>query len=187
MLTSMLQPTPEFLDDRRRQGNDARDEVWDGELHVVPPALPMHQRFGKKLLAFLDRIAAARGFELAYETGLYDSERNYRVPDLLAYDTKHESQRGVEGPAVLAIEILSPDDESRAKLPFYANVGVGEVWLVDREQRMVEVYVLRDDRYFAVAPVGGVTHAPALEIALETSVIDGPQLRVAAGDVSTTI
>jgi hypothetical protein len=45
--------------------------------------------------------------------------------------------------------------------------------------------VLRGDRYFAVAPVRGVTHAPALEIALET--IHGPQLRVAAGDVSTTI
>jgi len=190
MLTSMravmLQPPPGFLEERRRLGHDLRDEVWDGELHMVPPPALLHQKLSTKLVVFLAPIVAARGFELIHEAGLYESERNYRVPDVTVYDAKHESPRGIDGHAILAIEILSPSDESREKLPFFAKLGVTEVWLVEPDTRTVEVYVLRGDRYFAVAPdPNGATRAPALGIALET--LDGPKLQLTAGDVSTAI
>jgi Uma2 family endonuclease len=127
MRAVMLQPPPGFLEERRRLGLDDRDEVWDGELHIVPPPLPFHQELGSELLVVLRSAAHARGLIVTYETGLYASDNNFRVPDLMVYETRHRTHRGVEGPAVLAIEILSPDDESRAKLPFYAKVEVGEV------------------------------------------------------------
>ena len=62
-----------------------------------------------------------------------------------------------------------PDDESRDKLPFYAACQVQEVWLVEPKTRVVEVYVLRGNTYFAVAAGSdGIVNAPRLAIDLQT-------------------
>lgn len=48
-------------------------------------------------------------------------------------------------------EILSPStarDDRRLKLPLYARAGVGFIWLVDPELRLVEVYCTENQRPF---------------------------------------
>src|SRR5262249_39352641 len=45
----------------------------------------------------------------------------------------------VGGPNAV-IEILSPQDESRDKFPFYLSIGVDEVILVDRDTLEIELY-----------------------------------------------
>ena len=45
----------------------------------------------------------------------------------------------LEGPPTVVIEIRSPDDETLEKLPFYAKLGVPEVWVIDRDSRAVEI------------------------------------------------
>lgn len=51
-------------------------------------------------------------------------------------------RRGVEGPPDLLIEVLSPSnrahDQTR-KRDLYARGGVREYWIVDPEQRVIEV------------------------------------------------
>ena len=47
------------------------------------------------------------------------------------------------GPDLL-VEILSPHDASRLKLAFYANIGVREVLLVDREPWSLELYQIQE-------------------------------------------
>lgn len=64
---------------------------------------------------------------------------SYRVPDLAYARPEHVTERGIEGRAALAIEILSPRDESYEKLPFYRDVGVEEVLFVDQKTKKVEV------------------------------------------------
>ena len=46
------------------------------------------------------------------------------------------------GPDFL-VEIISPFDRSREKLPFYAKVGVREVLIVDRDPWRLELYAPR--------------------------------------------
>lgn len=111
---------------------------------------------------------------------------NYRVPDLVVAADAHIAERGVEKRAELVVEVLSKNDMSRDKLPFYAACNVKEVWLVDPKSRDHEIFVLRGRDYFAATQDrGGVTHAPLYGLDLQT--IDGPKLRITAADGSAEI
>jgi Uma2 family endonuclease len=182
MRAVMLEAPEAYLDERRRLGHDKRDEMWEGVLHMVPPASSEHQRLEGRLYKALSTIAEARGLEAFAEAGVYAAApRSYRVPDVVVSSPRHISERGIEGRAELVVEILSPDDESRDKLPFYAAQGIPEALVVDPGTRSVEVYVLRGDTYvLAAANAAGVTHAPILDIGL--SIVDGPRLRITAAE-----
>ena len=41
------------------------------------------------------------------------------------------------------VEIRSPEDETIEKLPFYAALGVREVWVIDRDTWAPRIYELR--------------------------------------------
>lgn len=135
----MLDAPKEMLDERRRLGQDGRDEMWDGVLHVVPPAGGPHQRLSGDVYFVLRPLAERRGLVSLYETGLFDDEANYRVPDLLFCRSEHLSDRGAEG-ADIVVEVRSPDDESYAKLDFYAARGVREVLVLHPKGRRVELF-----------------------------------------------
>lgn len=189
MRAVVLVPEPEWLEERRRHGLDRYDEVWDGVLHVVPFPTIEHQRREAKLEDVLVPIAAEHGLEVFRGAGLYEpaaGDKNYRGPDIAVVDPKYVSKRGIEGRAELVIEILSPNDESRNKLDFYAKCEVQEVWLLDPNTRALEVYVLRGTTYWAVTPDRtGTVHAPRL--GLELRVVDGPKLRISWADGSAEI
>jgi Uma2 family endonuclease len=171
MRAVFLEAPLEYLEDRRRKGLDRRDEVWDGVIHVVPPAGSRHNLTSRSLLLALLPVAQRLGLEILYETGVFDppkGNKNFRVPDLVVVAPPKLSDRGIEGRAELVIEILSPNDESRDKLPFYARVGVREVWLVHPITRAVEVFALVGDRMDPVVPEGGAIRS-GLGVVLETA------------------
>lgn len=189
MRVVMLSPPEELLAERRRIGADRWDEIWEGVLHMVPPPSAWHQQMGTELIAVLLPVAKARGWLASYETGLFRSgavKDDYRVPDLMVYRPDARSQRGVEGRAEVVIELLSPDDESRDKLPFYESLGVGEVFLIDPDTRAVELYVLRGGKLHAVLPdpSGGI-RSPSLGLALAP--VEGPKLRLTWASGQTEI
>jgi Uma2 family endonuclease len=136
----MLEVPPHLLEERRRLGVDRWDEVWNGELHMVPPPAERHQSLGSRLIEVLGPLARGRGLKLTYEIGLFVSADDYRVPDLGVYRPEQASARGIEGTAELVVELVSPGDESRAKLPWYAAHGVREMVLVDRDTLEVELF-----------------------------------------------
>jgi Uma2 family endonuclease len=173
-----LEVPEELLEERRRLGHDKRDELWDGALHLVPPPSSIHDRLIIDLIDALGPIARRREL-LRWTAGLFDAPKNYRVPDLTLAGRQHVSKRGLEG-AELVIEVLSPYDESRDKFPFYARVGVREVWLIDPKTRATEIHVLHDGVYAPVAFEAGVATSPVLGITLE--IIAGPLLRLRDGD-----
>ena len=57
----------------------------------------------------------------------------------------------IASPPLIAIEIRSPDDESYEKLPFYADIGIPEVWIIDRHSTTSEVFLLHEGSYSSVA------------------------------------
>jgi Uma2 family endonuclease len=151
MRAVMLEVPPHLLEERRRLGVDRWDEMWSGELHMVPPPAERHQSLGSELLAVLRPLARARGLKIAYEIGLFSADDDYRVPDLGVYQPDQASARGLENAAELVVELVSPGDESRAKLPWYAT-RVREVVLVDRDTLAVEVFRADRDRVAGVEP-----------------------------------
>lgn len=177
MQALLIDPDPRWLEERRRNGLDSRDEVWEGVLHVVPPPSSSHQRVEFALARVLAQIAERHELEVLPELGMFQAELNYRKPDIVVLRPDHVLEHGCER-AELVVEVLSPRDESRKKLTFYAERGIPEVWLVDPVTRATEVYVLRGGAYYIALPNrAGIIEAPRLE--LELSVIDGPKLRLA--------
>jgi Uma2 family endonuclease len=187
----------QLLEDRRRLGHDKRDELWDGVLHMSPSPVTAHNRLARDLMRALTPIADRRGLEVLMDPqALFDPDdrgdpnerpepriRNWRVPDLTVVHPDHVSARGTEGHAELVIEVLSPHDESREKLPFYALVQCREVWLVTVD-RAIEVYVLRDGSYVQHAPdAQGRIAAPSLGLTVATiATAEGPRLRITDGE-----
>lgn len=172
-----------LLEERRNKGWDRFDEVWDGVLHMVPSPSRTHQRLELRLAVALMPIAERRGLEVFVEFGLVDPPRgwhDFRQPDLSIVRAEHLSERAIEGRAELVVEILSPNDESRDKLPFYARVGVREVWLIDPMTHAVEVHALQGERYAVVSPRLGVVRSPSLGIDLQ--VLAGRVLRLIDGE-----
>lgn len=177
-----MQEVPEhWLEERRRLGHDRRDEVWDGVLHMVPQPGTSHQGLAAALIFRLTPLATARGYRVLPETSLFGvrGEKNYRVPDIALVDPNDVTERGIEEHAELVIEILSPNDESREKLPFYATCGVREVWLIEPKTRFFEIRALDDD-YAAIRTESAV-------LGVKLSVVTGPLLRLDWGDGSAEI
>lgn len=139
---------PEFeawLARRRSEGLDARDEVWKGVPHVAPHEHSRNGEIAGQLTELLAAPTRAAGLRVggSFNLGVRD---DYRVPDLGYH--RLDADRGAYVPtAALVVEVLSPGDESLAKLPFYAERGVDEVWLVDPVQRTVVVSVLTPAGY----------------------------------------
>jgi len=155
MRVLMIDAPQAMLDERRRLGQDKRDEMWDGVLHMVPPAGGPHQRLGARFLAAVTPRAEQHGLVPHYETGLFQSDDNYRVPDLSFAREEHLSDRGLEG-ADLVVEVRSARDETYEKLAFYAQMGVQEVLVLHPNPRKVELYRNVAGRMVPVQPGAGV-------------------------------
>jgi len=155
MRAVMPEIRPEILDWRRRTGADRWDEMWDGELHMPPMPTIEHQDFamslGEWLRAHWRRRQQGNKVHPPINVALPGGwPEDYRIPDLVLVTV---SSRGVgrgeyyEGPPTVVIEIRSPGDESYEKLGFYAKLGVPEAWIIHRDTKAPEVYVLDAGRY----------------------------------------
>ncbi len=152
----MLEVPQALLDERRAKGLDKSDEMWEGELHMVPPPSAEHQAFAVDLFLILAPRAKELGLLPWYDpTGLFRPgvDDDWRVPDQIYARPEAASARGIEGAASLVVEILSPHDETYQKLDWYASVGVGEVLVVDPRTKNVELFANRDGRMVPVEPV----------------------------------
>ncbi len=162
--TLVMDPPPiefdELLEHRRRLGLDHRDEVWEGVLHMNPPATGEHQYVLQQLAELLSSLARDAGLvPLINEFGLgREGKDNYRVPD----GGLHRAlPRGVYQPtAALVIEIVSPGDETWNKLPFYAAHDVEEVLILDPDKRSVDWLALTDGEYGPIARSGLIDLGP---------------------------
>jgi Uma2 family endonuclease len=180
-MRAFLLEVPEALAaERRRTGADRWDEVWEGLLHMVPPPSGWHRLFGGNLYLLLAPLAKARGFECTYETGVFKpgaGEKDYRQPDLVVAPRGAYSKPGIVGAPELVVEILSPNDESYEKLPFYESLGVKEVLLLNPETHAVELFVLRGGKLHAALPDAEAAVRSAV-LGVSLARIDGPKLRL---------
>jgi Uma2 family endonuclease len=142
----------ELLERRRRSGLDRLDEVWEGVLHMVPAPSGPHSLLEWQLAQLLGPLARRAGLRSGGQFNLGDGEHDYRIPD---GGLHRASSLGTWCPtAALAIEIVSPGDESWEKLPFYAVHEVDEVLIVDPATRSVHWLGLNEGAYRPIARSG---------------------------------
>jgi Uma2 family endonuclease len=80
---------------------------------------------------------------------------NYRIPDLVLLTPERfhiDRNEYFEGAPDVAVEIRSPGDETYEKLEFYATLGVLEIWIIDRDRKLPELYTLQAGQYERRAP-----------------------------------
>ncbi len=164
MPTLLLDPPPAalqtLLERRRKLGQDRKDEVWEGVLHVVPAPSHRHADLVQQLAVILDGPARAAGLQPTIaEFNLGNSEQDFRVPDgglhrPGAADMWHPT-------AALVVEILSPGDETWEKLPFYAAHSVDEVLILDPDAHSVHWFALAGPDYRPVERSALIELGPA--------------------------
>ena len=145
---------PEIVQSRKRTGAHQWDEMWEGVLHMPPMPNRTHQHFQWTLETWLWACwAGPNGNRVYHEVNLASVggwPEDYRIPDLVLltpdrFQIDHDEY--FEGPPIAVVEIRSPDDETYEKLPFYAKLGVPEVWIIDRDTKRPELYVLTGGDY----------------------------------------
>jgi Uma2 family endonuclease len=143
-----------------------RYELYRGELSVTPAPGTRHQSAVVRFIVRIDEHVKSRrlGKVFVAPTDCILSDATVVQPDVLYIATDRLSmisERGIEGPPTLVIEILSPStvqiDRVR-KLRLYAEHGVLHYWIADPESRSVEGYTLAGGVY---VPAGRVTDEPA--------------------------
>jgi Uma2 family endonuclease len=177
MRTLVLDPPTAGLDPvlerRRRSGLDRLDEIWEGVLHMVPAPNFAHGDLESQLHAILRPLAQQAGLSMIGQSNLGEGEHDFRVPDSAlhlpgASGTWHST-------APLVIEIVSPNDESWEKLPFYAAHEVDEVLIVDPRKRTVSWLGLTGGEYKPIERSGLVElGARELDEQLDWPAVDGP-------------
>ena len=138
---------PEFVAWRKRTGTDKFDEMWEGVWHMCRPSLS-HQDILADIHAWLrSHWARPRGNRVSCQVNLAPPggwPKNFRIPDLVLltpdrFDINRDAY--LEGAPTVVVEIRSPGDETMEKLPFYAQLGVPEVWVVDRTAKLPELRI----------------------------------------------
>lgn len=129
-----------WLTRRRELGQDRYDEMWAGDYHVAPGPSAEHAIVDSRLARLLWPRAETVGLvaSTAFNLGTPD---DYRVPD---GGLHRASPQGVfVSTAAMVVEVVSPGDESLAKLDFYARHAVDEVLIADPERRTLRIWALR--------------------------------------------
>ena len=145
------------LERRRKIGADTHDEIWDGVLHMAPAPQRRHAQIQWQLSRILGPLADTAGLCGLGEFNLGQPD-DYRVPD--AGLARPGTDALYLPTAALVVEVLSPDDKTWEKLPFYAEHGVDELLIVDPETRKVDWLGLAAGKYEPIDHSGLIDLGP---------------------------
>jgi Uma2 family endonuclease len=132
------------------EAGGARYEVIDHELYVTPSPGMRHQRIVTDLVTTLNGFVRAHGLGQVFVSpfDVLFAEGDYLEPDILFVQNSRAAivtDRGIEGAPDLVVEVLSPSTAVRdrgVKLERYRRYGVPEYWVIDLDERTIEVWKL---------------------------------------------
>lgn len=129
-------------------------ELSEGRLIMPPHPTYSHQSASGQLYLALRSFVDERNLGVVRYSPLPVRlwPDKIREPDILYVSHEHADRIGEQycGPPDLAVEIISPSTEltdRRDKFNEYAQAGVQEYWLVDPQDRTVEVFTLLEGTY----------------------------------------
>ena len=153
-------------------------ELAEGELHVAPSPNPRHQWISKRLQRQLEAYFEGRDIGRVYNAPIdvVLTKHDVFVPDLVVVaDRSIITERAVEGPPLLVVEVLSPSTtqyDRTTKSRRYATLGVEHFWTVDVDNQVLEIYRRSGERFVDIARVRGgaaFDHPDFPELSIETA------------------
>lgn len=141
-----------------------RYEVIRGEQYRSAAPRPLHQRIITRLAFFLEGYLEESNLGTAFVAPidvllpekLGDPVQPYIL--IVRSDRLHiVGETYIEGAPELAIEVLSPSNPAHdrsLKYELYAEAGVTEYWIIDPDERTVEVHVLRGGAFELLGQFG---------------------------------
>ncbi|MCC7076140.1 MAG: Uma2 family endonuclease [Acidimicrobiia bacterium] len=134
---------------------------------MAPEASNRHAKVQSQLIELLGPRARRAGLLIGGPINI-GRPMDFRVPDI-GYVRREEDP--VWNPtAAIAVEVVSPRDETRGKLGFYHRAGVEEVLIVDPDARTIE-WLVRGPDAFGPADRSAILSILATELA---TAIDWP-------------
>jgi Uma2 family endonuclease len=143
-----------ILAERAGTDGDQYDEVWEGVYVVTPLPTNDHQELVGEFVDILREVIRRPGAGQVFP-GVNLSDRregwkeNYREPDVAVFLRGGKAVNcGTHwcGAADFLVEIISPGERTRDKIPFYGSLGVVELLVVDRDPWALELYRQQDGR-----------------------------------------
>ena len=126
-----------------------RHEIVDGELHVSAAPRFRHQQVVANLLRLLANLAVRHdlGEVTAGPVTVRLHDEGVVEPDIVFVSVDRldivDPEGAVHGPPDLVVEVLSPSNwalDRNVKRKQYMEYGVAELWIVDADERTVEVW-----------------------------------------------
>lgn len=139
---------------RRRLGIDRWDEVWKGVYVMAPSADNQHFDISNDFQSIFTIVIKWPGLGRCV-SGVNISDRkeewrkNFRCPDTAVFLNGTIAEDCGEfwfGGPDFAVEIVSPRDRTRKKIPFYEKVGTRELLIVDRRPWRLSLLRLIDGK-----------------------------------------
>jgi Uma2 family endonuclease len=130
-----------------------RYQLIEGELYMAPAPNRHHQVISRNIEFMLMKYLEAnpRGELYHAPVDVYLSRHDVFQPDIVFVaeeNFKVLTEAGVEGTPDFVVEILSPSTaylDKKFKLQVYARTGLKELWIVDPEPRLIQVYMLQEN------------------------------------------
>ncbi|MDR1899478.1 MAG: Uma2 family endonuclease [Treponema sp.] len=137
---------------------DERYELLDGEAFMMAPPSRAHQKVLGELFAQFHAFLKGKPCEVypaPFGVRLFPQEDNgddtYFEPDIsVICDPAKLDDRGCRGAPDLVIEVLSPSNakyDLLYKLNKYRQGGVREYWVIDPEDKLLNVYIFGQETY----------------------------------------
>ena len=132
-------------------------EIIGGEKIMAPSAAPTHggiiMRIGSIIENYLEETNA--GYVFVDDVDVYFPDGSLYKPDLSVVLEENASiidwRKGIYGVPDMVVEILSYSTRKKdltIKKDTYEAQGVREYWIIDPWAKIVDVYLLRDGKYF---------------------------------------
>ena len=130
-------------------------ELIAGVLYMTPPPGYLHENAISRLLRLLPEYLIKTGDKgrlYVPRAGIWKTPHTWLEPDLfyVSAQTQAKLEPNYRTTADLVVEVISPGSaiyDRNTKADTYAALGVKELWLVDEASGIIEVRVLKGDRY----------------------------------------
>ena len=137
---------------------DVRAELHDGGVVMMAPPLRVHQEVIAQLLVQIGNYVKGKKckvYPAPFGVRLFPkkdkSDNTVFEPDIVVVcDSEKLDDRGCNGPPDLVIEVVSPSTakyDRVYKFRKYQKAGVKEYWIVDPDEKSVQVCVLENGNY----------------------------------------
>jgi Uma2 family endonuclease len=129
-----------------------RYQLIEGDLYMAPAPNRFHQDISRNILVIIAKYLERHPIGTVYHApfDVYFDEINAHQPDIVyvAKDNEILTDAGAEGCPDFVVEILSPKTaylDKKPKRRVFARSGVDELWIIDPNSKLINVFFLQKD------------------------------------------